>query len=174
MTISLDAREPELMPCPFCGGRMLFRAALWPSDGDCDGFIHAEPTECPLGNFSDSSSDRSIIGKWNARAAIAAVREGEGEGEGTHSDNLKHFVEHIAALHKDGFPNEAESVVEANEHRAAEAMRARCEAKLREMSADADKNCISFVLVGRKTQAGEAYERGADAIAALKDNGERK
>lgn len=30
----------ELKPCPFCGGKMQLRQALWPSDGDTDAIIH--------------------------------------------------------------------------------------------------------------------------------------
>lgn len=60
--------DPNLLPCPFCGGRMLFRSALWPSDGDRDGFIHAAPTDCPLTVFEDGTADGSVVARWNRRA----------------------------------------------------------------------------------------------------------
>jgi hypothetical protein len=61
--------EPELKPCPFCGGIMMFRKALWPSDGDCDGVIHAEPSpDCGLGEFSIWTTDERVIDAWNTRA----------------------------------------------------------------------------------------------------------
>ena len=38
--------EPvKLLPCPFCGRAVQFRAALWPADGDVDGIIHAEGSD---------------------------------------------------------------------------------------------------------------------------------
>ncbi len=62
--------EPTLLPCPFCGEAMQFRAALWPSEGDRDGIIHAAPTHCPLGQFEDGTFDESIIKKWNTRTRL--------------------------------------------------------------------------------------------------------
>ena len=76
------------------------------------------------------------------------------------NDNLRHFVEHIAALHKDGFINEAESVVHANELRVAEAMRARCETIIWAYADDQDKTVKASAV--------------AKAIASLKGNGEGK
>ncbi|WGJ07467.1 hypothetical protein [Brucella intermedia] len=55
----------ELEPCPFCSKTMMLRSALWPSEGDADAIIHADPTDCPMLGFSDGSADGSIIEKWN-------------------------------------------------------------------------------------------------------------
>lgn len=55
----------ELEPCPFCSKTMMLRSALWPSGGDADAIIHADPTDCPMLGFSDGSADGSIIEKWN-------------------------------------------------------------------------------------------------------------
>jgi len=55
----------ELLPCPFCSKTMMLRSALWPSEGDADAIIHADPTDCPMLGFSDGSADGSIIEKWN-------------------------------------------------------------------------------------------------------------
>lgn len=55
----------ELKPCPFCSKTMMLRSALWPSEGDADAIIHADPTDCPMLGFSDGSADGSIIEKWN-------------------------------------------------------------------------------------------------------------
>ncbi|OPE72569.1 hypothetical protein BEU27_30265, partial [Bacillus anthracis] len=41
------------------------RSALWPSEGDADAIIHADPTDCPMLGFSDGSADGSIIEKWD-------------------------------------------------------------------------------------------------------------
>jgi hypothetical protein len=61
---------PELLPCPFCGGAMQPRDALWPSEGDTDGIIHANPTDCPLPEFSIQVADEgvSVAAAWNKRA----------------------------------------------------------------------------------------------------------
>lgn len=59
--------QKGLRPCPFCGEAMMFRAALWPSEGDRDGIIHAAPTDCPMGEFSNDTADESIISAWNHR-----------------------------------------------------------------------------------------------------------
>ena len=59
--------DEQLKPCPFCGGSVLFRAALWPSDGDTDGIIHAQPTSCPMVVFDNGKSDGSLIAVWNKR-----------------------------------------------------------------------------------------------------------
>ena len=63
------AADPDLLPCPFCGGRVQPRWALWPSEGDTDAIIHAEPTDCPLVSFGDDTWDHSIVEKWNTRHA---------------------------------------------------------------------------------------------------------
>ncbi|AKO59030.1 hypothetical protein V19_42 [Brucella phage V_19] len=55
----------ELEPCPFCSKTMMLRSALWPSEGDADAIIHADPTDCPMLGFSDGSADGSIIEKWD-------------------------------------------------------------------------------------------------------------
>lgn len=55
----------ELKHCPFCSKTMMLRSALWPSEGDADAIIHADPTDCPMLGFSDGSADGSIIEKWN-------------------------------------------------------------------------------------------------------------
>lgn len=60
-----------LLPCPFCGKAMMLRGALWPSEGDRDAVIHAEPTDCPLYDFSNDTADESIIEVWNRRAAVS-------------------------------------------------------------------------------------------------------
>jgi hypothetical protein len=70
---SLMAQDQELRLCPFCGGAMQPRHALWPSDGDTDAVIHAEPTECGLaGGFSIGTADNgvSVSAAWNRRAAV--------------------------------------------------------------------------------------------------------
>lgn len=61
--------EMELRPCPFCGGNMQHRHALWPSEGDSDGIIHTSPTECPADGFSIGTADKgmSVAAAWNRR-----------------------------------------------------------------------------------------------------------
>lgn len=61
----------SLAPCPFCGGAMQFRKALWPSDGNTDAIIHAEPTECGMPAFDIGSTDEGVIAAWNRRALLA-------------------------------------------------------------------------------------------------------
>ena len=58
----------DLKPCPFCGGEMMFRKALWPSDGCTDAVIHRDPVECGLTVFDAGSIDESVIAAWNSRA----------------------------------------------------------------------------------------------------------
>lgn len=70
--------ELKLRECPFCGGEMMFRAALWPSDGDSDGIIHKDVQGGPDGccgvmSFSNGTSDRQIIAAWNRRAPSPEV-----------------------------------------------------------------------------------------------------
>jgi hypothetical protein len=62
---------PGLEPCPWCGGKVQPRWALWISDGCIDSIIHAEPTDCPMQVFEDGSTDKSIVAKWNARSSQA-------------------------------------------------------------------------------------------------------
>lgn len=52
----------------------MLRAALWPSEGDRDAIIHTESTDCPLGDFSNDTFDRSIVEAWNHRAPDATAR----------------------------------------------------------------------------------------------------
>lgn len=66
----------ELLPCPFCQKGMMLRAALWPSEGDRDAIIHAAPTDCPLGDFSNDTFDRSIVEVWNRRAPAHPTMKG--------------------------------------------------------------------------------------------------
>lgn len=66
-----DGMSEELKPCPFCGGEMQFRAALWPSDGDRDSVIHADPSECGIQDFTTDTADKSVIAAWNRRAHLA-------------------------------------------------------------------------------------------------------
>jgi len=61
-----------LLPCPFCGKAMMLRGALWPSEGDRDAVIHAEPTDCPLYDFANDTFDGSIVEVWNHRASPTA------------------------------------------------------------------------------------------------------
>jgi len=63
----------DLLPCPFCGKDMMLRSALWPSEGDTDSIIHAEPTECPMYDFCDGTADGSIVGRWNSRPDAYAI-----------------------------------------------------------------------------------------------------
>lgn len=57
----------ELKPCPFCKQAMMFRKALWPSDGNIDAIIHAEHGDCGMLEFSNNTTDESIIEVWNTR-----------------------------------------------------------------------------------------------------------
>jgi len=68
--------EPNLKPCPFCGANVKFRKALWPSDGCVDGIIHANETDCGLIEFSNYTTDESIIELWNQRMATPVNRLG--------------------------------------------------------------------------------------------------
>ena len=65
-----------LEPCPFCGDEMMPRHALWPSEGDSDGIIHAHSTECPAEGFSIGTADEgvSVAVAWNRRFSSAAER----------------------------------------------------------------------------------------------------
>jgi hypothetical protein len=62
-----------LLPCPFCGGAVQRRDALWPSEGDRDGVIHVAVTDCPMRDFSDGTFSGSLYDRWNRRAAKAVV-----------------------------------------------------------------------------------------------------
>ena len=68
--------EPSLLPCPFCGGAVRRRDALWPAEGDSDAVIHAEPTDCPLQVFSDGTWGGSVYGRWNAGLQAHYVMRG--------------------------------------------------------------------------------------------------
>lgn len=59
----------NLLPCPFCGGEVQFRKALWPSDGDFDAIIHRDSSpHCGVMYFSNATADGQIIDVWNRRA----------------------------------------------------------------------------------------------------------
>lgn len=75
------SEKAKLLPCPFCGGAMQPRDALWPSEGDTDGIIHASPTDCPLPEFSVGIADEgvSVAEAWNKRAALPHLRAGDRE-----------------------------------------------------------------------------------------------
>lgn len=66
----------DLLPCPFCGGAMQPRHALWPSEGDTDGIIHASPTDCPMPEFSVHVADNgvSVAAAWNRRSESERLR----------------------------------------------------------------------------------------------------
>lgn len=70
----------ELLPCPFCGAAMMERHALWPSEGDTDSIIHAQPTDCPLTDFGLGTADEgvSVCAAWNRRSpdAVGELVEG--------------------------------------------------------------------------------------------------
>lgn len=53
------------------------RDALWPSEGDTDGIIHARPTDCPMPEFSVHIADNgvSVAEAWNKRAARPSVSD---------------------------------------------------------------------------------------------------
>ena len=70
------SESTALAACPFCGGAMQFRKALWPSDGCTDAVIHAEPSDCGMHGFDIGTTDESVIGAWNRRASLA---EGKAE-----------------------------------------------------------------------------------------------
>jgi hypothetical protein len=67
----------ELVPCPFCGGRVMFRKALFVSDGCTDAIIHAEPTKCGMTDFTTYTTDESVITAWNTRAELRALAGAE-------------------------------------------------------------------------------------------------
>lgn len=108
--------ELKLRECPFCGGEMMFRAALWPSDGDSDGIIHKDVQGGPDGccgvmSFSNGTSDRQIIAAWNrrapspevtalveaARASLEAMKRHIPEAHGVHPNPEYQIVEDMAA-----------------------------------------------------------------------------
>ncbi len=67
----------QLRECPFCGKALMLRGALWPSEGDTDAIIHAEPTDCPMYDFCDGTTDRSIVERWNRRPTEALAGKGD-------------------------------------------------------------------------------------------------
>jgi hypothetical protein len=71
----------ELKPCPFCGGGVQPRHALWPSDGDVDAIIHDHPSECGMSCFSVEAVDQgaSTAAAWNTRIAARSSAEMEVE-----------------------------------------------------------------------------------------------
>lgn len=100
MTDTARLRElaGKLLPCPFCGGEMQLRYALWPSEGDRDAVIHNVPggTSCPIeGAFSIDTFDNgvSVAEAWNRRPLLdeldaSKARIAEVEGAGTKADRL--------------------------------------------------------------------------------------
>lgn len=72
----------QLSPCPFCGGAVMFRKALFVSDGCTDAIIHAEPTNCGMTDFTTYTTDESVIAAWNTRTQLrtAAAEGGEAAG----------------------------------------------------------------------------------------------
>lgn len=100
------AREPELLPCPFCGGTVQPRDALWPSEGDSDAVIHAEPTDCPMVQFSNDTADKSVYARWNVRAALAAIGSGAGRDaaivELLSEENLSAVIRALPSCYQDG------------------------------------------------------------------------
>ncbi len=89
-----------LIPCPFCGGEVMRRDALWPSEGDRDAVIHAEPSDCPLRVFEDDTWGGSLYGRWNGglmhdREKVAALmmRLGVATGHGDTIDELLGVLE---------------------------------------------------------------------------------
>lgn len=57
----------ELLPCPWCGEAVMFRKALWPSDGCVDAIIHSSPSACGMVGFTTDTIDESVIAAWNTR-----------------------------------------------------------------------------------------------------------
>lgn len=70
----------ELEPCPFCGEDVMFRKALFPSDGNVDAIIHHSPTNCGMGVFSTDTTDESVIDDWNNQYCLSTAKE-EGRAE---------------------------------------------------------------------------------------------
>ncbi len=97
-----------LIPCPFCGGEVMRRDALWPSEGDRDAVIHAEPSDCPLRVFEDDTWGGSLYGRWNGglmhdREKVAALmmRLGIATGHGDTIDDLLWVLEtHLSGSFK--------------------------------------------------------------------------
>lgn len=98
----------ELLPCPFCGGEMQLRCALWPSEGDTDAVIHNVPggTSCPIeGAFSIGTADegKSVSEAWNQR--VPPSRE---EGLGASEADLRSAIEALEVAvshHGEGAPS---------------------------------------------------------------------
>lgn len=78
ITPTADEGE-ELRSCPFCGGAVQHRHALFVSDGNTDAIIHAAPAVCGLLDFDIGTADFgvSVAAAWNRRAqAVPAVPQG--------------------------------------------------------------------------------------------------
>lgn len=63
-----------LKACPFCGGEVQPRHALWPSDGDVDAIIHSSPfAYCGVGDFTVHTADggKTVAEAWNHRLSAA-------------------------------------------------------------------------------------------------------
>lgn len=65
--------SPDLLACPFCGGEMQFRKALWIEDGCTDAIIHKGASECGMADFCTDTTDESVIVTWNRRAICYPV-----------------------------------------------------------------------------------------------------
>jgi hypothetical protein len=99
------SEQAKLLPCPFCGGAMQPRDALWPSEGDTDGIIHASPTDCPLPEFSVHVADEgvSVAAAWNTRASLVGVEQTIEAGGHIIYAPLRHTLDdYVAALSGDG------------------------------------------------------------------------
>ena len=110
--------EPNLSPCPWCRAKMMFRKALWPSDGCTDAIIHAAPTTCGMQVFDTGTTDESVIAAWNdlprkatSKHVLAAVRKvimsalAESDRTGRpHESIASEAMEHIWGL-LDRLPN---------------------------------------------------------------------
>jgi hypothetical protein len=72
----------ELLPCPFCGGDVMPRHALFPSDGDTDAIIHVGESECGMVAFDIWTADQgvSVALAWNTRPQAPASGASDLEG----------------------------------------------------------------------------------------------
>lgn len=83
----------ELKPCPFCGGKMFFQKALWPSDGNVDSIIHDGVSQCGMVGFSIGTTDESVMAAWNTRATEATLRAENELMRGALADLVSWFPE---------------------------------------------------------------------------------